>query len=247
MELRNLVSYWFAMMQVLDFVRHIPEHVGDLIQNYGPWSYAILFAIIFAETGLVFMPFLPGDSLLFAAGIFANPPEGRAGFNVWILLTVLTIAPLIGDSVNYHVGKYLGPRIFKKENSKFFSKKHLEVTKKFFEKHGPAAVIIARWVPIIRTMAPFVAGMGTMDYRRFFLFSLLGAFIWVWGCVGAGYFLGGIPWVKENFEWAMLAIIVVTGAPPLFEAVKHYLAAKKEARLKAQSPVEPLTQEDVAG
>jgi len=223
------------MLQILDFVRHIPEHVGDLIKNYGPWSYAILFAIIFAETGLVFMPFLPGDSLLFAAGIFANPPEGRPGFNVWILLVSLTIAPLIGDSVNYHVGKYLGPRIFKNEKSKFFSKKNLEVTKQFFEKHGAAAVIIARWVPIIRTMAPFVVGMGTMEYRKFFLYSLIGAFLWVWICVGAGYFLGGIPWVKNNFEYAMLAIIVVTGAPPLFEALKHYLQSKKAAKSAAEA------------
>jgi membrane-associated protein len=221
------------MQQVLEFVREIPEHVGDLIKNYGPWSYGILFAIIFAETGLVFMPFLPGDSLLFAAGILANPPAGREGFNIWILLITLTIAPLLGDTVNYHVGKSLGPRIFKKENSKFFSRKNLDMTKQFFEKHGPAAVIIARWVPIIRTMAPFVAGMGTMEYRRFFMFSLLGAFIWVWGCVGAGYFLGGIPWVKENFEYAIIAIVVVTGAPPLFEAVKHYISGKKAAKANA--------------
>ncbi len=235
------------MMQILDFVRHVPEHVGDLITRYGSWSYAILFLIIFAETGLVFMPFLPGDSLLFAAGIFANPPAGRPGFNVWILLITLTIAPLVGDSVNYHVGKYLGPRLFNKEGAKFLSRKNLEATKAFFEKHGPKAVIIARWVPIIRTLAPFVAGMGAMEYKKFFTYSFIGAFLWVWICVGAGYFLGAIPWVKNNFEYAMLAIIVVTGAPPLYEMLKHTMESKKaakaelEAAAKAQDASEPLS------
>ncbi|MDX2066337.1 MAG: VTT domain-containing protein [Fimbriimonadaceae bacterium] len=203
--------------------------MDQLFLQYGMGVYAILFLVIFAETGLVVTPFLPGDSLLFAAGIFSNSKNG----NVWIMLGTLTLAPLLGDTVNYHVGKYLGPRIFKSETNKWLNKKHLESTHAFFEKHGPKAIIIARWVPIVRTFAPFVAGMGTMEYKRFFGYSVLGAFIWVWGCVGAGYFLGGIPIVKERFEVAIIIIILVTGAPVLFEMIRGYMKHRKQAAADA--------------
>lgn len=208
-------------MEILHQIRHLDDTIGDMILRFGPWSYAILFLIVFCETGLVVTPFLPGDTLLFAAGIFANQAPGKPGFNVWILLTVLTLAPLCGDLVNYTLGRYLGPRIFKNPNSKFLRPENLHKTEAFFAKHGGKAIIIARWVPIIRTFAPFVAGMGNMGYRKFFGYSIVGAFLWVWICVWAGYFFGGIPVVKANFEWAMLAMLVVTGAPVLYEVWKH--------------------------
>jgi len=210
-------------MDVLKELLHIDEAIGGLIRQFGPWTYGILFLIIFAETGLVVTPFLPGDSLLFAVGIFSVPGKG---LDLWTVLFFLTLAPLCGDTVNYHLGKYLGPKIFRNPNSKFLNPKHLKSTEAFFQKHGPKAVIIARWVPIVRTFAPFVAGMGAMEYRRFFGYSLLGAFLWVWGCTLAGYFLGSIPVVKENFELAMLALIAVSVTPIIVEIVKHKREAK---------------------
>lgn len=216
-------------MQVLDFIRHLDDHIGHWIHQFGPWSYGILFLIVFAETGFVITPFLPGDSLLFAAGMFAVPAKN--GFNVWILLLVLTLAPLCGDTVNYHLGKWLGPKVFKSDDSKFLKKKHLLATQKFFAKHGPKAVIIARWVPIVRTFAPFVAGMGSMEYRRFFGYSVLGAFLWVWICIWAGYFLGAIPVVEQNFEYGIMALIGVSLIPIVIEWRKHRQEAAQEAEL----------------
>jgi membrane-associated protein len=221
-------------MQFLHWIRHLDDQIGGLIHNYGPWAYAILFLILFCETGLVIMPFLPGDTLLFAAGIFANQPAGKAGFNIWILLTVLTLAPLCGDTVNYFLGRKLGPRIFRNPNSKFLNPTNLQKTQEFFEKHGGKAVIIARWIPIIRTFAPFVAGMGAMTYKKFVGYSVLGAFLWVWICVGAGYFFGGIPWVKANFELAMIAMFLVTALPVLFETWKHRQQARRAAEITAE-------------
>lgn len=214
-------------MEILHQIRHLDDTIGDMILRFGPWSYAILFLIVFCETGLVVTPFLPGDTLLFAAGIFANQGAGKPGFNVWILLAVLTLAPLCGDLVNYTLGRYLGPRIFKNPNSKILRPENLRKTEAFFAKHGGKAIIIARWVPIVRTFAPFVAGMGNMGYRKFFSFSIVGAFLWVWICVWAGYFFGMIPVVKANFEWAMLAMLVVTGGPVVFEVWKHRREASK--------------------
>ncbi len=218
-------------MQALEFIRHLDDKIAGLIQVSPPLAYLALFLIIFAETGLVIMPFLPGDTLLFAAGIFAHPEKN--GFNVWLLLFLLTLAPLLGDTVNYHMGKWLGPKLFKNEHSKFFKRSHLLATQEFFEKHGPKTVIIARWIPIVRTFAPFVAGMGAMEYKRFFSYSLLGAVLWVWICVWAGYLLGGIPFFKDHFEGVMLAMMVITGGPVVFEAIKHRIAAKKAAAAKA--------------
>lgn len=218
-------------MQALEFIRHLDDKIAGLIQVSPPMAYLTLFLIVFAETGLVIMPFLPGDTLLFAAGIFAHPEKN--GFNIWLLLFLLTLAPLLGDTVNYHLGKWLGPKLFKNENSKIFKRSHLLATQEFFEKHGPKTVIIARWIPIVRTFAPFVAGMGAMEYKRFFSYSLLGAFLWVWICVWAGYLLGGIPMVKDHFELVMLIMMVITGGPVVFEAIKHRIAAKKAAAAKA--------------
>jgi len=211
-------------MQIFNFIRHLDQYIGDWIVQFGPWSYGILFLVVFAETGLVVTPFLPGDTLLFAAGIFAHPDKN--GFNLPLLLIVLTLAPLCGDTVNYHLGKWLGPKLFSRPNSRIFKRENLDQTHAFFEKYGGKAVVIARWVPIVRTFAPFVAGMGAMEYRKFFGFSLFGAFLWVWVCVLAGYFFGQIPWVSKNFEIAMLAMIAISGGPILFEMMKHKKKAK---------------------
>jgi membrane-associated protein len=218
-------------MFLIDFIKNIDDYIGRMIVQFGPWTYLILFLIVFAETGLVFMPFLPGDSLLLAAGIFSNP--NRQGLDLKILLPVLTLAPLVGDSVNYHVGKWLGPRLFRSETSRFLNRKHLAKTEEFFVKHGAKTIIIARWVPIVRTFAPFVAGMGAMEYKRFFGYSVLGAFIWVWTCVLVGYYFGQIKWVEDNFEYAILAIIAVSLLPILFEAIKHRREAKQRAEATA--------------
>lgn len=199
----------------------------------GPWIYVLLFAIIFAETGLVFMPFLPGDTLLFAAGMAAagvlKTDNGTpATLNLPLLLLVLTLAPLAGDTVNYHMGKHFGPRMFAREKSKFFKKENLIKTQRFFAKHGPKAVIIARWVPIIRTIAPFVAGMGAMEYPKFFRYSFIGAVLWVWVCTFAGYLLGSIPIIKDNFHYAMIGLIAITVIPVAYEFWKERKAGAHE-------------------
>lgn len=225
-------------MDVLDFIRHLDVHVAELIKNFGGWTYAILFGILFAETGLVVTPFLPGDTLLFAAGLFSRPESaGReAGLNIWIVLPLLTLAPLCGDNLNYFFGHWLGPKLFHKEGSRFFKKENLDKTHEFYEKYGPLAVILARWIPVIRTFSPFVAGMGSMPYRKFLLFSLIGAVIWVWSLVLAGYYLAKAPWVRDNFEWAMIIMIVITGGPVVIEVIKKRLQAKKAAKSTAKKP-----------
>lgn len=217
------------MAQIWDWIRNLDQHLFDLIQQFGPWTYAILFLIVFCETGLVVMPFLPGDTLLFACGLLSrgDTHETGQGLNVWIVLAVLTAAPLCGDNVNYFFGKWLGPRLFKNPKSKLFRRESLERTHEFFEKYGSATIILARWVPIVRTFAPFVAGMGAMPYRKFLTYSILGAIIWVWVLVGAGYFLGNLPIVRENFEVAMLLMIAVTAGPVLVEAIRHRIKAKR--------------------
>ncbi|RYG36271.1 DedA family protein [bacterium] len=226
-------------MQIIEFVRHLDKHIGDLIAHFGPWSYLILFLIIFAETGLVVMPFLPGDTLLFAAGMAAAGLFPGAELNIFILLVTLSLAPLVGDTVNYHMGRYFGPRVFKGDGGRFFKKSNLEKTQAFFAKHGGKAVIIARWVPVVRTFAPFVAGMGSMRYKDFFAFSLIGALLWVWVCTLAGYFLGQIPIVRANFEYAMLALIFASGGPVLFDLLKHRREAKREAAALTESETRP--------
>lgn len=219
------------MHNALDFIRHLDQHLGNVIAANPAQAYGLLFLIVFAETGLVVTPFLPGDTLLFAAGVLSHSAAGQPGFNLWLVLAVLTLAPLLGDSVNYHIGKWVGPHLFKNPNSKIFKHENLEKTHAFFERHGGKAVIFARWIPIVRTFAPFVAGMGEMSYRKFFSFSLVGAVVWVWVCTFAGYFFGQIPWVKQNFEWAMLAMLLITGCPVVIEGIRH---KAKGARMKGQ-------------
>lgn len=225
-------------MAVWEFIRHLDNHVANLIKDYGAWTYAIFFSILFAETGLVITPFLPGDTLLFAAGIFSRPETAThsgGGLNIWITLLVLTLAPLCGDNVNYFFGRWLGPRLFHNPKSKFFKRENLDKTHEFFDRYGSKTVILARWIPVVRTFAPFVAGMGAMPYRKFLLYSVVGAFLWVWTLVGAGYLLGKNQWVNDNFEWVMILMIVLTGGPVLIEMIKRRWKQGRTARSSTAS------------
>jgi membrane-associated protein len=209
---------WF-----LDFVLHLDQHLGELIGQYGPWTYGILAAIIFAETGLVVMPLLPGDSLLFAAGAFA----GLGSLDPWILFGLLSAMAIIGDTVNYWVGAWIGPRAFTGE-IRWLKKSYLDKTHAFFEKHGGKTIILARFVPIVRTFAPFVAGVGRMTYSKFLLYNVVGGILWVGLFVWAGYFFGNLPIVKENFGIVIIAIIILSVLPMVVEIVKARMARPTE-------------------
>ncbi|PKL78083.1 MAG: hypothetical protein CVV27_03940, partial [Candidatus Melainabacteria bacterium HGW-Melainabacteria-1] len=184
------------LAQFVSFFLHLDEHLKSVIQNYGGWTYAILFLIIFCETGLVVTPFLPGDSLLFAAGTFAALGDLNFGF----LCLLLSVAAVLGDAVNYSIGHVVGPKVFHKEDSFFFKKAYLDKTQAFYDKYGGKTIILARFVPIVRTFAPFVAGIGRMKYREFFAYNVIGALLWVGICAGGGYLFGNIPIVQKNFE-----------------------------------------------
>jgi membrane-associated protein len=215
---------------VLDLFLHLDKHLEGVTRAYGGWTYALLFGIIFAETGLVITPFLPGDSLLFMAGALAALGQ----LSVWLLLALLFVAAVLGDTVNYAVGQFLGPRLFHGgRSSRFLKKEHLDRTHAFFEKHGAKTIIIARFVPIVRTFAPFVAGMGSMSYGRFVLYNIVGAAIWVGVCVTAGYFFGNLPFVRRNFSLVVLAIIAVSLVPAVVEFVNHRLATRRAAAASA--------------
>ncbi len=214
------------LKQLLDFVLHLEHHLGDLINFCGPWTYVVLFAIIFAETGLVVMPFLPGDSLLFALGALAASQK----LDLFWLLALLSIAAILGDTVNYWIGAKLGPRIFRGENVRFLNKKHLDYTHEFFEKYGGKTIILARFMPIVRTFAPFVAGMGRMTYRRFMIYNVVGGLVWIFLFLICGYKFAELPFVKENFPLVILGIIAVSLIPPVIEFIREFrktLAAKQ--------------------
>jgi membrane-associated protein len=224
---------------ILDFFLHLDDKLEDIIKNYGFWTYLILFLIIFAETGLVITPFLPGDSLLFAAGTFA---AGR-GLNVWLLFILLSVAAIIGDTVNYWIGHYVGPRVFYKDDVRFLNKKYLERTHAFYEKYGGKTIIIARFIPIIRTFAPFVAGIGSMTYWRFITYNVVGGILWVGICVFAGYFFGNIPIVKNNFSIVIIVIIFISVLPVIVEFIRHRMsraraAAPENASVRSDQPVD---------
>ena len=204
----------------MDLFLHLDEYLQEIIINYGAWTYGILFVVIFVETGLVVMPFLPGDSLLFAAGTFA----ALGSFNVWGLIGLLSIAAVLGDAVNYSIGHYLGDRAY---NIKWIKKEYLEKTHAFFEKHGGKAIFLARFVPIVRTFAPFVAGIGKMSYAYFATYNIVGGITWVFIFTLLGYFFGNIPFVKKNFELVIIVIILVSVLPMVFEWWKHRQEAKK--------------------
>lgn len=206
---------------VIDFVLHIDSHLAEIISKYGTATYAILFIIIFAETGFVFTPFLPGDSLLFAAGAFA----AIGNLNIVFLLLILCVAAILGDTVNYWIGHFFGEKLI--ANPKVpINKEHIEKTKAFFDKHGGKTIILARFVPIVRTFAPFVAGVGKMHYGNFISFNFIGGIAWVLIFTFAGFFFGNIPSVKDNFEFVILGIIVISLVPMVIEIVKAKLLKK---------------------
>ena len=205
---------------LIDFVLHLDRHLGGLIQQYGVWTYGILSLIVFAETGLVVTPFLPGDSLLFAAGAFA----GLGDLNPWILCACLMGAVFLGDNLNYWIGRYVGPRAFS-GNYRVLKKEYLDRTNRFFERFGGKTIILARFVPIVRTFTPFVAGVGAMPYPRFLAYSVGGSFIWVFLFIWVGYFFGNLPVVRENFGLVIAAIIVISVLPMAVEILK----ARREA------------------
>jgi membrane-associated protein len=207
---------------LIDFILHLDTHLGALIQQYGSWTYAILFVIIFCETGLVVTPFLPGDSLLFAIGTFA----ARGDLNIVTVLVLLSLAAIAGDTVNYWIGSYIGPKAFHYENSRFFKKEHLIRTHEFYEKHGGKTIIFARFMPIIRTFAPFVAGIGKMTYGKFLSYNVIGGILWIALLLLCGYFFGNIPVVKKNFTLVIFAIIFVSVLPGIIEYLRHRGQAK---------------------
>ena len=214
---------------VIDFILHIDVHLAAITAEYGIWTYAILFLIIFAETGLVVAPFLPGDSLLFAAGAIC----ALGSIDISLMVGLLIVAAVIGDGVNYAIGARIGPRVFKSESSRWFNKEHLDKTHAFYERHGGKTIIIARFMPFIRTFAPFVAGIGAMSYPRFLAYNVIGAVLWVGGFSLLGYFFGNQPAVKSNFTLVILAIIVISVMPMVIEIVRSRLRKREESDVSA--------------
>lgn len=204
--------------ELIDFILHIDQHLATLLAQYGTWLYALLFLIVFCETGLVVTPFLPGDSLLFAAGAVAAASAGS--LNVHLLALLLLAAAVIGDAVNFAVGKYFGEKLFANTDSKIFKREYLDKTHAFYEKYGGKTIILARFVPIVRTFAPFVAGMGKMDYAQFIRYNIIGALAWVLSLTYLGYWFGNMPMVKNNFGMVILAIIVISVLPMVVEIIK---------------------------
>ena len=215
-----------SIKHIFDLFVHLDKTLVEVVYNYGTWAYLVLFLIVFTETGIIIFPFLPGDSLLFAAGALAARPE--TGLNVWIIIPLLIAAAFIGDNVNYAVGDYLGPRVFR-EDFKFLQRKYLDQTQAFYAKHGGKTIIMARFVPIVRTFAPFVAGVGTMTYRHFASYSIAGAVLWVVSLTLAGYLFGNIDYVKNNFELVILGIIALSVLPPAISYLKGKFGAKPVA------------------
>jgi membrane-associated protein len=218
----DLLKHFFHLLL------HLDESLKALVLDYGTWTYLILFLIVFTETGVIIFPFLPGDSLLFVAGALAaqpNPTTGHPLLNIWILIPLLMAAAFIGDNVNYFVGDYLGPRVFR-EDFRFLKRKYLDQTQAFYARHGGKTIIMARFVPIVRTFAPFVAGVGTMTYRFFVSYSIAGAALWVISLSLAGYFFGNIAWVQKNFTLVIYGIIAFSVLPPLFQFLKEKLSGK---------------------
>lgn len=220
MEIFSTLFGW--LVHAFNILLHLDKYLGAVIQDYGAWTYLILFLIIFCETGLVVTPILPGDSLLFAIGVFC----GLGTLDIKLTLALLSVAAILGDTVNYSVGKFIGPKVFHYENSRIFKKEYLQKTHAFYEKYGGKTIIIARFVPIVRTFAPFVAGVGSMTYGKFLTYNVAGGLLWVFSLTLAGYFFGNIPVVKNNFTAVILGIIFVSVLPGLIEYIRHRRAAK---------------------
>jgi membrane-associated protein len=206
------------IQQLIDFILHIDRHLIEIVQDYQTWTYLILFLIIFAETGFVVTPFLPGDSLLFAAGAIIAKPE--SGLNVFLMCLLLIVAAVLGDLVNYHVGNYIGPKAFS-GRYKWLKSEYLQKTQQFYSKYGGKTIIYARFIPIIRTFAPFVAGIGAMSYSRFASYNIVGGILWVTSFLFIGYYFGGLPVIKDNFTYIIFGIIVFSILPPVIELIRQ--------------------------
>lgn len=217
------------IQQVIDIFLHLDQHLNAWAGDLGAWTYVLLFAIVFAETGLVVTPFLPGDSLLFAVGALAA--SDGSPLHIVAITVLLVVAAILGDAVNYAVGRRLGPKVFSRESSWLLNKQHLVRTQQFYEKHGGKTIFLARFVPIIRTFAPFVAGIGQMHYRRFALYNVTGGITWVVLFTTAGYFFGGLPWVKDRFHIVILAIIGISVLPIVWEFGRGWLEGRRQRRL----------------
>jgi membrane-associated protein len=214
-----LTTFFYSLMA-------LDQTLAGIAAQYGPWLYALVFAVIFAETGLVIFPLLPGDSLLFISGTVV----ATAGLNVHLLVALLIVAAVLGDSVNYSIGRYIGPKVFDKPDSRWFRQEHLRRTQAFYDRYGGVTIIIGRFVPIIRTFAPFLAGVAGMSYRKFLMFNVIGGVVWISSLVYAGYLFGNIPWVKKNLSLIVVAIVIVS----LIPAVTTFVGERRAAR--AQVP-----------
>jgi membrane-associated protein len=225
-----------ALRQLIDIFLHLDQHLKPILETYGSWTYLLLFAIIFCETGLVVTPFLPGDSLLFAAGAFA----ASGSLSLAILIVSLIAAAVLGDTVNYWVGDKLGPRLLAFKRFRLIKPEHLAYTHEFYEKYGGKTIIIARFVPIVRTLAPFVAGLGTMSYGRFMSYNVVGGVAWVVICTVAGFFFGNLPFVQDNFSLVVLAIIFLSVLPAVWEFWKARTVRKRMAEPPVVKPEQPV-------
>jgi len=210
------------LTQYIDIFLHLDKSLSTVIQNYGSTTYIILFIVILCETGLILLPFLPGDSLLFAVGAFA----AKGDMSISSLFVALSVAAILGDSINYEVGRLLGPKLAKREKTRFFNKEHINKTHVFYEKYGAKTIIIARFIPIIRSFAPFVAGLGNMSYKKFIQYNVVGGVAWIAICLFAGYFFGNISIVKQNFSLVILAIIIVSLIPAIIEFIRYKFKSK---------------------
>lgn len=220
--------------QLADYVLHLDKHLAPFIQEYGAWTYALLFAIVFCETGLVVTPFLPGDSLLFAAGAFA----AKGALSLPTLIVLLIVAAVLGDTVNYAIGQFFGRRLLTMKRFRVIQPKHLEMTHEFFEKYGAKTIVIARFVPIVRTIAPFVAGMGKMSYAKFMTYNVSGGVAWVLICTIAGYLLASNEWVSKNFSVVVIAIVFLSVLPAVWEIWRARRAARRKAEAGSIAPAE---------
>ena len=210
------------LQHAVDVVLHLDKYLAGIIQAYGVWTYLLLFVIVFCETGLVVTPFLPGDSLLFAVGTFA----AVGALDLWLTIGLLLVAAVAGDALNYSIGARVGPAVFRRDDVRFLNRKHLDRTHEFYERYGPITIVIARFVPIVRTFAPFVAGMGRMTYARFALYNVTGAVLWITGLVLAGYAFGNIPIVRRNFSLVVLVIIALSILPAVIEGWRQHRKAR---------------------
>jgi membrane-associated protein len=219
------------ILKFFDMLLHLDKYIDLLIRDYGMWTYLIFFIIVFCETGLVVTPFLPGDSLLFVAGTFA----ALGSLNLTWLLVILSAAAILGDTINYWIGNYIGPKVFQMQNSRVFRKEYLDRTHQFYEKYGPITIVIGRFIPIIRTFAPFLAGVGSMTYGKFLTYNVVGGILWIASFTLGGYFFGNLPFVRKNFTAVIIAIIIISVMPTVIEYMRQRRQAKA-ARTSLTSP-----------